>query len=465
VNVAILMLYGLVSGVMCSIAVHSVPYGLSPPLVVVAVVVFFGLFISRMMSSYPIGPARSRYLRIDLAFFLFFYVLYIHPYILDALGVIDSSYNRFIPNTFFENANKSLVASIFAVGAFGVGVGFGEKVLTQKMGFLSSINRQEQLIIFYKLNLLLGVGSLAVFVVTGGLSTLTGDYTGLGSGSIVTDGLNFIIGHFAAVTLATVFAIRSCGIYWRLAGLLYAAVWALGLLGAGDRNSFLLVAATGGVAYSVFVRPIGLTQLLLMGVLAYSGYNAVEYARSSGQRNLGGMVSAIIEGKSDTSSFDESSFSLTTVTARAAMEDISTFDVPFAKFKFLGFAGVVPFSRKLMVGSDDSLISSSDVFSEIIIGSDRTWSIGSGIQMDIIADMGVLFVPLVMFGVGWIAGRLQRLASTQDFTAAPIVFCIALPLFFEYPRYTLDFPARNLAWIFAGLFLALTWQRFFQKGR
>lgn len=407
--------------------------------------------------------------RPDSGFIFFFYILFAHPYVSYLLGWSDLSTNKFISDVFLEHSNRALVASLVGLIFFVIGYhAYENKKYNLNVSFAPDVDIKIG-IIARKIFLIGFFLSFALFLGTGAWVQLVTQYTGLATGDSTSDGVYFLLTFFSMAMLSATLSLvivlkRAHAIDIFVISL--ALIWAILLLITGDRNSFLLIALIIPIVYSTFLKRVYIHTWILAALLGFTVYQAVEVSRSSGNRDLSSLVDALFDSNTAQSSGDslsESSFSLTTITARAAFEgNESGNPLYYGKFKLIGFIGVVPYSRSLFFDASQEKMTSSEHITEIILGQSGTWSLGSNIVSDIIVDIGIIALPLLMLMIGGVGGYFYSLASRMGGTISIMMYVFVTALYFEYPRYTVDFVIRGMIWLLLGIFLAksiVLWNR------
>ena len=403
------------------------------------------------------APLRAAVATPNALFSIFFYVLFVGPYVAaisDFRGLED---NKFLVPSYLEWINPSLLITAYYYFSFAVGawIGFGGR--HESAGVNEGAN--QRLMDFDGkscVNLrnattwLLLLTIVAVFG-TDARTLMSGEYTGLGAGSATADGIYYLATHFSMAVVALSFALpnsmfsNSMRFDWRNA---IAVTWALTLLVAGDRNNFLLIAAVMFSGLAVVDRKISIPVLCISGAVALGVYNLVEVARSSGARTLSDLLLLAINFDfGNSSTIEDSSFGLTTITMRGATA-LSATDSSIAGgwYKLVGFLGVIPYSRGLLPVPVDGLYTSAQAVTREILGEDPSWSLGSNIIADMMLDFGIAGGAIGLAAIGYLGSRLATAALSQRSTFGCALSVLIASLWFELPRYSADFPVRSLAW-------------------
>jgi oligosaccharide repeat unit polymerase len=194
--------------------------------------------------------------------------------------------------------------------------------------------------------------------------------------------------------------------------------------------------------------------LAILCASALAVYSAVEVLRRGQVSSLRG---AVLEAPARFSFADyDTSFNITTVGVRAALAGVpENIDFGYGVFKLIGFAGVLPFIRGLVIPADATYTSSSDVLNAIIHPT-ASWSVGSNVIADAYIDFGVLGVPVLLFALGLFVAWMQNaVVKLPNSTWRGVMYLMTLALVAEAPRYALTFAVRPLAWVL--MFFAVMW--------
>lgn len=383
-------------------------------------------------------------------FVAFYCVLFLAPYVWHVLGWGDLTRNRFLVPTYFEHANRALVLATFGMLSFALGTCWARRA----GGPVPAVVKHDPADSTSMLGLAsaLFLLSIALFFATGASQIFAGEYTGLGVGNAALDGIYFLTVHFAMLLAAVALSTMQLDAGRNVLSLLCVAapaVWALAVLASGDRNNFLLIALLyAGWLFTYRVRA-RLPTLLLLAAAAWVLYQAVEVARSSGGRDLTSILVNLFSTTEvpEANEFDQSSFALTTITSRAAFVDDAEAEGLFhGYFKLVGLLGVLPFSRQLLPVPSNGHYTSAQYLTELILGSNPTWSLGSNIVSDLSLDFGATGLILVMCAMGSAMRRLQEWAATTISVPSMVLYSVVLSLAFQWPRYSFDFPVRSIAW-------------------
>jgi oligosaccharide repeat unit polymerase len=281
---------------------------------------------------------------------------------------------------------------------------------------------------------------------------LIGKYTGSDTGVATTDGLYFLITHFVVITIAVSVYYKRNGrnISFPLKiGLFIALLWCILLLRTGDRNTFFIITlvAIGGV--STYLKRFSALMVVGMILFAFLLYNVVEISRMQNVRSINSIIKIATQTQRY-NSITEGSLGNTTITSRVTFHLVPQYhDFFLGKFKIIGFAGIIPFSRKLLVDPDDIFTTSSKILTKGLLGKNSTWGVGSNIISDIYMDFGIFGVAALMFLLGYFGNFVSWKAKTKtDSLKWSVIYLLTLALYCEIPRYSMDFPVRNIVWAF-----------------
>jgi oligosaccharide repeat unit polymerase len=280
---------------------------------------------------------------------------------------------------------------------------------------------------------------------------VNGAYAGSDVGTNTENGIYFLVSHFVMIAFAVFIYYlakkKNMPILLKTAFVI-SILWCFLLLIFGDRNTFFILAIILGGGYFTFVKRIKYLGLFGSIFLAISLYNVIEISRNSEERGIEAIANAITSTNEDTHSITEGSFNNTTITSRAVFSLVpDRHDYFLGKIKFIGFAGIVPFSRGLFVDKNDRYSTSADIITDGVLGPGSTWSLGSNIISDIYVDFGFSGVIILMLLMGGFAAFVQQKIIVNPHSLKwLVIYLIVLSLYSEAPRYSYDFSVRNIAW-------------------
>lgn len=426
-----------------------VPKGTSPFIIWPCLIIFYGYFYLSVKQPFTLIKNISTFVKIDNFFLLFFYIIYYFPYQLYVLGFqIDTSI--FLNHTYIEYTNISIIASTIGLVAFMMG-------FRKTKNSIPVMQRSDPKPQFYWQWFPYLVTGLLLFVCFLYMRTdwekfLIGKYTGSDTGVATTDGLYFLITHFVVITIAVSVYYKRNGrnISFPLKiGLFIALLWCILLLRTGDRNTFFIITlvAIGGV--STYLKRFSALMVVGMILFAFLLYNVVEISRMQNVRSINSIIKIATQTQRY-NSITEGSLGNTTITSRVTFHLVPQYhDFFLGKFKIIGFAGIIPFSRKLLVDPDDIFTTSSKILTKGLLGKNSTWGVGSNIISDIYMDFGIFGVAALMFLLGYFGNFVSWKAKTKtDSLKWSVIYLLTLALYCEIPRYSMDFPVRNIVWAF-----------------
>lgn len=407
--------------------------------------IFYYNFFNTIRKPMVLYSGIKTYFKIELFFLLFYYLLFFKPYQLYVLGLNDIKQNFFIDNTYWEYTNVSIVACTIGLLAFMKG--FNSLIYLRKTKEIKHSFYQYNNL--FNLIFTLLIFSLIIFSLTGLKAYLFQAYTGSDTGDTTTNGIYFIIS--VLMLFLSSFSVLIYNKYNKIKYLylFISVVYCLTLLFSGDRNIFFIIAISFASTYYTFIKKIKLITLAIYIFSALFLYQIIEVSRKSNDRGLA-FIEVLQEQfkepkKSDM--LDKSSFSITTNATRVSFGLVPIKkDFFYGKFKIIGIAGIIPYSRALFVDPKDKYKSSVDL---LVLGSGTTWSVGSSIIADIYVDFGIIGVVILMFFLGYFAKFIKtKLLQNENSIKWSILYIITLSLYSQLPRYSFDFIVRYIAWSF-----------------
>lgn len=438
----------------------SVPMGFDSSLVTALALLVFALTAERVYStSSSFAGSFPTPLRADVLFLGFYCVVFLVPYWQATDDFTVLSENKFIRDLFLEWSNQAVFLATVCAVAFWLGARAEDRT-SREWGLILRLQHgvdKETLVSHclhaFSAGLLIAI---ILLVLTGSYSVMLGDYTGLGAGDATSDGIYFLVTQFSMCCAAfTVVALRRGlrpGLLWPTQAVVF--MWALALLASGDRNNFLLIAMVYLVGLCSFLLRVRLPVLIGVACAGWLVYQAVEVTRASGARSIGEFLTALSSVEIQDEKFSESSVSLTTATVRAAIDiDPNASPQYYGWFKLVGFLGIVPYARRLLPVPVDGHYTSAQVITEKILGQNPTWSLGSNLVSDVVLDFGVYGAIFVFYLLGRFSTSLVGATRVSDSPVSEALYLIVCALFFQMPRYSLDFPVRNIAWLLVGVML------------
>jgi hypothetical protein len=419
------------------------PEGHSPWIIWLCLAVFYSVGIPALRGV-EVVPGLRTPLAARPLFYAYIYLLLFYPYQLYVLGLYDLQANRFLDVSFVEKSNASLLLSTVGVLAFDLGYSIRFRHV--------SVDSKSHA---YGLVPWLLVGGLAAVVAiywrSGLSSALVGAYVGSTTGDVTTDGIYFLCTAFSMWTSgAFVFQLarrsKVSPVLW--VGMAIVAVWSMALLVMGDRNNFFLIVLVLVGGYATFVKRVPLLILIAGVFCAFFVYNVVEVARKTEDRSFQAIRQVASNGQDVPRGLEEGSFGITTITSRAALsvveEETGYF---YGKFKLIGFAGIVPYSRSLFVAQTDRFEASSRVLTYWMVGPYGTWGVGSNVISDAYLDFGAPGVIVFLFLLGLLGKYVEVKASANPTSMKWVTaYLLTVATFAEMARYTVDFPVRCIVW-------------------
>lgn len=443
------------------LAVYTVvPRGANSTILWVCLAAQYAIVLSTVLRPITVSRGIPTFVSTEFLFQFFCYLIFFYPYQLHVLGIYDVSQSVFFQNTFADLSNQAIVLSLIGTLSFRAGVRAlvmpaADAIETDwEPRRLDEVTSQALALPVFGLQVLL----IAVYLAFGWQAAGEGRYSGQVEAGPLVEGVYLAIVVLSMIAVALwVHPTSKAGgrsVFLSFAALL-AVVWATRLLLSGDRNAFLLIAIVGVGGLVTFRIRTGRWVLVALGVVAIPLYNAIEALRS-------GRIDSIFEffsssGAAAASYGGDTSFNISTISVRAALARVpEAIDYGYGLYKLIGAAGVIPFIRGMVIPPGIPYLQSSDVLNDVLLGPRARWGVGSNAIADAYVDLGVLAVPILLFGVGVFVALVQRAVTRMpDSPWRSVVYLMTLALIAEIPRYSLDFPVRPLVWTLM-LFWALS---------
>lgn len=444
-----------------------VPPGADNTLIWACLVVQYAVLAAALMRPVLVRPGLKCYVTTEFLFLFLAYLIFFYPYQLHVLGSFDVSRSTFFRNAFAEQSNQAILLSVMAVVGFRAGL----RVLRMPAPLdgpsrirgnrLDRVPTQALVLPVFCLQLVF-IGSYVAF---GWRAAGEARYSGWEVATLVASPL--VEGVYWAIIVLCMVAVAlwilpsahtgaKVSAFLTLSALVSAG-WGLRLLVNGDRNAFLLIALVAIAGFLTFRVRVGRWGLGLMLVGAMAMYNAAEAVRSGRVGSWADLVQGML-GRTAASTYNgDTSFNISTVSVRAVLSGVpELIDYGYGFYKLIGIGGIIPFIRGIMVPSDVTYTQSSQVVSELLLGTRPRWGVGSNVIVDVYVDFGAVAVPVLLFGLGLFVAYVQRGVVRQpDSPWRSVLYLVTLALIAETPRYSLDFAVRPLAWVL-GLFFVVS---------
>lgn len=439
-----------------------VPRGFDPVLAWVNIGLFYAYAILFAITRSRVRWGLPITLSIEVAFSLFYFILFYGPYQTDLLGGQDYEISSFVLNTFPEGANQGLLMATIGFVAFHLGsiipvreAMVGTDVWNEQPGAYNLFD--------YGFTLVL-CGTIAFYKAAGFQSSDTNHYGGSSkevalaptAGNTAADALYLFITLFCVIALSRAVSTVAQGRrlqFQHLLMLATVALWAIYILILGDRNNFFLIAVAAVGGFAAFIRKVRWPVIIGMIAVALTLYQAIEIARAMPEPSFDAFVDAWNAQGQDSDKSD-SSLGNTTITLRATFDVVPNHETyKFGYFKLVGFGGIFPLIRGFLIQPGSGFTTSSEELTYYINGP-RGWGIGSNILSDIYLDFGLPGVCVIMTGLGYFIARYRlRIVKSGLSSRRVFLYMILVGCFCELPRYSLDFPVRMFVWGFLIFFI------------
>ncbi|MGK2868614.1 MAG: O-antigen polymerase [Mycobacterium sp.] len=438
-----------------------VPTGANTAVIWTCLAVQYVVLAASLGRPVTVRPGLSSWVTTEFLFLFLAYLIFFYPYQLHVLGIYDVSDSTFFRDSFAEQSNHAILLSAMAVVGFRAGLRVLRMPEPTAVAAEQPTNRLDRVTVQALV--------LPVFVLQ---SIFIGAY--LASGMRASGEARYSRADLATVVASPLVE----GLYWAIVVLCMVSValwilpashtatqvsailslsalisgcWGLRLLINGDRNAFLLIALVAVAGFVTFRVRVGRWVLVLLGVGAMAMYHVVEAFRAGRINSWDEFVQGMLGNTAASTYNGDTAFNISTVSVRAVIAGVpDLIDYGYGLFKLIGVGGVIPFIRGLILPRDVTYTQSSQVVSELLLGSNPRWGVGSNVIADVYIDFGAAAVPVLLFALGLFVAYVQRGVVRQpDSPWRGVLYLITLAFIAETPRYTIDFSVRALVWVTA----------------
>lgn len=454
------MLKEIITIVFLSAIFLFVPKGDSALIIWIGLIINYIILFKSLKKPLEVGNIAT-FFKIDLLFYLFYFVIFFLPYQTYVLGLSNIENNSWLhQNTYVDYTNKAVLASAIGMLSFYIGFNLPLKITKTKIPSVRSTIKVKDVLKFYYLIILVSLLFIVLFIFLGGSQMLVSSYLGTRTENAKIDGVYNILTTFISILGATCILVYRYkqNISITLVGLIPVILFSCFLLVIGDRNTFFIIAICTGGAYFTFINSISRKKLFLLAFGALFIYQVVEISRMSEKRDLNSIIS-VITGDNTTRTtstlsvnIDQGSFSLTNIVTRSVFQYVPhDHDFFWGKFKVIGIAGLVPYARGFIISDRDRYISSSRFLTDKI---GAHFGLGTSIVADSYIEFGILSLFIFLFLLGLIARKIMLKTMEGNSFKWFIIYALSLGIFAEIPRYSFDFIFKTIGW--ALIFFYLT---------
>ena len=427
----------------------SFGFGVTKWIIWLVLIHFYLIFLRNIASSGSLDRGISRLLSLKSLFLLGAYLVFLFPYQLYVLNLLDIEQSLFLRSFTYSNySNPALLLSGLLIGCFSM----GWEIASNRAWSVtkSSVSRQS-LEIDNALSSILLVGFLLLipgYLFSGLRSTAEQRYQGEVVQEVLAEALYFTITLFCMISFSLCIyqkmRVKKFTIKIKLI-FLVSLLWQFRLLLVGDRNSFFLLAIIQFVGYGHYIRRPNMPTLAALSFASIYLYFVIENFRAEKVKDLNTFIS--LGTQNDWSILGETSLNITTISLRASLSMIDESDqLFFGLFKVIGLLGVIPFSRGLLLPDSVRVTDTSQLITEYIFGQSPHWQVGTSLIADSFIDFGVVGVIVISFIYGFIGAFMQDRAMHAQSFSNVCTYLLLLAFYFQLPRYSADFPVRSIAW-------------------
>ncbi|MCC5959452.1 MAG: hypothetical protein JJU08_08935 [Rhodobacteraceae bacterium] len=412
------------------------------------VITCVGIFAYAVLKSYfnPVVfvDGRKSLVNAEILLYIFFYILFFHPYIEVAFFDLNLQYHSRFDREYTHEANRALISSALATLGFSAGATFSLKPKKSNL-LVKHPASNFPLIVFTLLSLF-----ATVFFLTGGSNWLSGGYdrraqTTAGTLNQVYMFTNWIAALAIGTSLFSFYTRRvNFVVYMNMtAGLSWLCI----LLLIGNRNMMLLSLVVILAFVSLYYIRIRSIVILALFAFALMAYNAIAEVRSSPDKSMGAILAEILNPE-HAKPISETNFSIQTTAVRATIHAIpETIDYFRGYFTLNAVLAILPYARSLFLWWSDVPASSSFIIRSLLGGENLGFGTGTTIISELYLDFGIFYVffGMGLFGIGWavIRQRAQSMPLSHDNV---LIFLIAVTSLAQIGRYGIAMPIRYIGW-------------------
>ena len=423
------------------------PDGITEEVIWFCLLIFYIYFIGAISKPISIVPHIKTFMKIDVFFMMFYYIIFYYPYQLHVLNIEDLANSQFLYKTYAQYTNPAVISSTIGLVSFQMGF--------HKEFFKKNVKRSLYPKAFYKkLNFIVLFFTMFILLLysqTGMVAMFASSYAGSKTGDVTYDAIFHLVTYFIILSSISVlfYYINFKKLNIILIVLLsIVVIWCLALLIIGDRNTFFIIAIVIVSGYYTFIKGITRKKIILFIFPALFLYQVVEVSRTSEERNLEAIWLAMTETNVEDEGIDIGSFGITTIGLRSTFKIIEeNHDYFLGKFKFVSLTSVIPYSSRLFISNKDPYTGSSNVIKEEMIGKNASWGTGTNIISDAYLDFGIIGVIFILYGFGYFGGFVKNKLIKEPNNAKWIfIYLILIGYYSELSRYGFDFPLRSIVW-------------------
>jgi oligosaccharide repeat unit polymerase len=445
-------LYIISSTIFFLILYFVIPKGVDKTIMTLSLLNFYVLFFFTLKNKTKFVFETN--FKTDTFFMIFYYMIFYLMYQGYLLG-LNGLNSRWLGG-FEDYTSISLITSCIALNAFCFGVTNTKK---NKHSFYVKI-KPKTMKPYKILSLILIPITLVLlfFYLKNGLSLLLiGRYTGSRTGNVAVDGVFNLVTLFSIINLSLIFYFYYFfrTLTWYIIVLIsLIVIWLMILLIIGDRGHLLFFALIIMSGYSSFFKKISVKYLFIYLFIGLFFYKTIELSRKLEDRSFTGIIETVEEqlysDNSEGGMFSkDNSFFTTTVGFRGTFYLVPYhYDYSLGHYNMVGVAGVIPFTRRLILKKNE-FATTSDFLTNKLRGGYSTMGIGTNVVSDLYIEFGLIGVVIFMFLLGKYSLFIENKIKGKNYSIIWfILYFVSLASISEISRYTYSSPIRNCAWTF-----------------
>ena len=177
------------------------PIGINEGLIWFCLLIFYVYFTISISKPISIVPHIKTFMKIDVFFMMFYYMIFYYPYQLHVLNMQDLGNSDFLYKTYDQYTNPAILSATIGLVAFQMG--FHKFFKIKKINISLNYSRKY----FKKLNIILALFTvfvLGLYVKTGMSAMFASSYIGSKTGDVTFDAIFHLVTYFIILSAISV---------------------------------------------------------------------------------------------------------------------------------------------------------------------------------------------------------------------------------------------------------------------